>query len=161
MHENIYVTQKGSYKDLTDKWDITTEGSKLIFTSKDNKAFPDAVFNINEKENRAEIKGEMKQEVLGNAAIVGQSEVNELTIEGSASRNGQFTVTFNDGTSTSKVINVAKGDSKEVIAYKVSLAFKDLVNWKVTYNTGSAVVGFEAKEKAKDKNVQIFFSDYK
>ena len=63
--ENLYVTQKGSYKDLTDKWDITNVGSELIFTSKATKAYKDAQFKVNESENRADIKGEMIFKILG------------------------------------------------------------------------------------------------
>lgn len=153
--ENLYVTQKGSYKDLTDKWDVTNVGSELIFTSKEMKAFKDAQFKVNEKENRAEIKGEMIFKNLGDVPINGVKEVNVLTITGSAISNGELNITFDDGSKVTKTIAVAKGDSVEAIAAKINVAFKELDLWEVTNAKESADVVFTSKTVSADKDVKI------
>ncbi|MFJ5769599.1 hypothetical protein [Psychrobacillus sp. NPDC093180] len=153
--ENIYVTQKGSYKDLTEKWDITNVGSELIFTSKAEKAYKDAQFKVNEKENRAEIKGEMFLKNLGNVGVTGKKEVNILSVIGTAVTNGKLDVTFDDGTKVTKTITVAKGDTKETIAAKISTAFQNLTDWDVTNTAGTAKVEYKAKAEASDKDVKV------
>lgn len=158
---NLYVTQKGSYKDLTDKWDITNVGSELIFTSKAEKAYKDAQFKVNENENRAEVKGEMIFKNLGNEPFKGQKEINEFTITNSAVSNGELIVTVDDGSIATQIIKVAKGDTKEIIATKISEAFQDLANWEVKVTVGTSTVVFTAKSNEDDKNVKITISNKK
>lgn len=153
--EKINVTQKGSFKELTDKWDVTTDGSELIFTSKEFKAYTNAQFTVNGKDNRAEVKGEMLKKKLGGPAVAGEKEVNTLTVTGSAVSTGNVEVTFDDGTKVTKTIAVAKGDTPDATATKIMAAFNGLANWDVTKTEGTAVVVFTAKVAGSDKEVKV------
>ncbi|KAA0955592.1 hypothetical protein FQ087_13385 [Sporosarcina sp. ANT_H38] len=153
--EKLYVTQKGSFKKLTDKWDVTNDGSELIFTSKEFKAFSSAQFTVNEKENRAEVKGEMLKKKLGGPAVAGEKEVNTLTVTGSAVSTGNLEVTFDDGNKVTKTIAVAKGDTPDAIATKIMAAFNGLADWGVTKTEGTAVLVFTAKVAGVDKEVKV------
>lgn len=156
---NLYVTQKGSYKDLTDKWDVTNIGSEIIFTSKAAKAYENAQFKVNEKENRAEIKGEMILKNLGNEPTAGQKEINELNITGSAVKNGELIVTFDDGVIVTKIIKVAKGDTNEIIATKISDMFQDLKAWEVEVTEGTSTIMFKSKSNENDKDIKIIITN--
>ena len=68
-------------------------------------------------------------------------------------------VTFDDGTIVTKIIKVAKGDTAEAIAAKISEAFKDLADWDVTNTVGTAVVVFTAKNNVSDKEVKVIITN--
>ena len=154
--EYFNTTQKSRFAPLTSKWEIINEGPELIFTSKDNKASKLNI-QISEKENRAKITGEFQLEQVGTQGSEGIKEVNTLTVENALVYNvSSIIVIFDDGeVNVSKAISIAKDDTTESIAAKISNAFSDLEDWDVSNEEGSSDVVFTVKNASADKEVKI------
>ncbi|WOV88062.1 S-layer homology domain-containing protein [Sporosarcina oncorhynchi] len=153
---DFHVTLKGRFAPLLQKWDVTSAGSEVIFTSKLNKAYDNFQIAIPSNGNRAEIKGEFIKKQQGSQGVDGKIEVNILTVNASVYKPSEIFVTFNDGTVTfDKKIAVTSNDTSISIASKIAAAFNDLVDWDVTNAKGSADVVFTAKEAMDDREVTI------
>ncbi|MFS0821606.1 hypothetical protein [Bacillus sp. 1P02SD] len=154
--EDFYVSRKKSFLPLTSKWDITAEGSALVFTSKADKNYENFNIDVPEKDNRAEIEGEFIRKQDGREGNEGVKQVNTLTINGEIAKSGQLLVTFNDGTEQlEKTVQVSKNDSTSVVASKVATSLADLAGWNVTNQQGTSDVVFTAKSAAADKDVKV------
>lgn len=155
---DFYVTQKGSFTQLTNKWDVTNVGSEVVFTSKEKKSYENFRIEVPEKENRAEIKGEFLAKQVGSKGHNGVKQVSTLTIQGTVYNDGTHAVSFSDGTENiTKTINLVKADTPASIAAKIANEFGDLQGWNVTNSEGSANVVFTAKAAAANKEIAVTF----
>jgi len=154
--KDIYITQKGFFTPLTEKWDVTNVGSEIIFTSKANKAYDNFKIVVPESENRAEIKGEFLKKQAGTEGKAAVKQVNTLTINGNVNKAGKLSISFDDGMEkVDKTIVVGKKDSTAIIAANIAEALSNLTGWNVTNATGSTDVVFTAKTAAADKDVTV------
>ena len=140
---SIYVSQRVAFLPLTEKWDVTSVGSEVIFTSKADKAYDNFQIVVPEKDNRAEIQGEFLKKQAGSAGHAGVNQVNTLTVGGTVGKSGSLVITFDDGSDrTEKTISIAKDDTHASIASKIAQVFSVLSGWDVTNSSGSASVIF-------------------
>jgi hypothetical protein len=153
---DINVKIKGSFTALTSKWDVTTVGSEVIFTSKADKAYDNFNIVIPAKDNRAEIKGEFLKKQAGTPGNAGVKQVNTLTVDGTINKAGKLTVAFEDGTeNVTKSIAITKKETTATIAAKIVSELQGLNGWDVTYPAGTSSVIFTSKTAAADKNVNL------
>ncbi|MBY0121127.1 hypothetical protein [Bacillus sp. S/N-304-OC-R1] len=154
--QDFYVTLKGSFTSLTNKWDVTNVGSEVVFTSKAKKAYDGFKIVVPEKDNRSEIKGEFFAKQEGSAGHSGIQQVSTLTIQGTAQKAGALDVSFFDGvTNVTKTINLNAGDTPEAIAAKIASEFGSLADWHTAHAEGSANVVFTAKAAGENKELTI------
>ena len=64
--------------------------------------------------------------------VIGNSQVITLEVTMSPSSDGNVTVTFNDGTETTKVVEILDADTTSGVATKIASAFSDLSGWVVS-----------------------------
>ncbi|MEH7344353.1 hypothetical protein V7122_10815 [Bacillus sp. JJ1532] len=153
---DFYVTLKGSFTTLTNKWDVTNVGSEVVFTSKAKRAYDGFKIVVPEKDNRAEIKGEFLVKQAGSVAHAGIKQVSTLTVQGTAQKDGALDVSFSDGTTdVTKTINLVKADTPATIAAKIAAEFSGLAGWDVANAVGSADVVFTATVEEAHKEVTI------
>ena len=157
---DFYIKLKSRFVYLTSVWDISSEGSEVIFTSKRDESYDNAVVVIPEKDNRAEIKGEFLKKQAGSEGSAGVKQVNTLKITGAIIKAGNVVVTFEEGIEkVEKTIEVLKADTRASIAAKIAKEFSGLSGWDVTNAKGVADVVFTSKTANADKDLNITFTN--
>lgn len=157
---DFYVKLKSRFVYLTNVWDISSEGSEVIFTSKRNESYENAIIKVPEKDNRAEIKGEFLNKQAGSEGSAGINQVSTLKISGAIIKTGNLVITFEEGIEkVEKTIEVLKTDTYASIAAKIAKKFNGLSGWDVTNVKGEADVVFTSKTANADKDLNITFTN--
>jgi hypothetical protein len=136
---------------LTADYNVTNSGSAVVFSA----IAPAANKNVRINLTGSAVTGDVTVTTEGKATVTAANQEVTLTVVTGATRNGQNTVKFNDGTVTKEVtINVVANDTTATIAGKIKTAFAgNLPGYTVT-NVASTVV-FKANVAAPNKNVTI------